>query len=379
MAMENIYEKLSEKIGVVGYPRYIAILENQMAPEEAELTVDLAEGMSMAELKKKLNIDDKTLTDRIEALLDGGFIRELEDGSYGIPQMPRFFPRINNTPKLRELWRDFFHSGDYCDIDVHHMVARAKERPIRSHKFIPARQALLASPNIKKEDILWYEDMEQIFRKAKRVRQGGIMEDGSLGQRENSGCGCRRYWGNCEAVGGCTGWEWEPGTWPTDETIKYEQSRRRGPRPDFKAITVEEALKACDAMEDAGQLHLSPNTAQITSTCNCCECCCEIIHGFKTRANIYELLAPSRYRAVIDEQKCEGCQTCIDRCHFDAIEMKHVAGSKKMKAFIIVEHCMGCGLCVYKCPNGAMRLEIVRPPEHIPTITVKELFSGRVM
>jgi NAD-dependent dihydropyrimidine dehydrogenase PreA subunit len=52
---------------------------------------------------------------------------------------------------------------------------------------------------------------------------------------------------------------------------------------------------------------------------------------------------------------------------------------KKMKAFVTDEHCMGCGLCIFKCPNGAMRLEIVRPPEHIHTITVKELFRGNVM
>jgi NAD-dependent dihydropyrimidine dehydrogenase PreA subunit len=380
MTTKSIYERLSEKIGVVGYPRYIAILENQMKPEEAELAVDLADGKSRAELMKKLNIDEDSLTKRIDYLLDGGFVREIKGGSYAIPQMPRFFPRINNTPELKKLWFDFFHSGDYCDIDVSHMTARAKDRPrIRSHKFIPARQALLASPNIKKENILWYEDMEQIFRRAKKRRQGGLMEDGTLGKRENSGCGCRRYWGDCEAVGGCTGWEWESGTWPTDETIQYEQSRRRGPRPNFTEVTVEQALAACDAMEEAGLLHLSPNTAQITSTCNCCECCCEIIHGFKTRANIYELLSPSRFKAVIDLEKCQGCQTCVERCHFDAIEMKSVPGSKKMKAFVIDEHCMGCGLCIFKCPNGAMRLEIVRPPSHIPTITVKELFSGRVM
>ncbi len=375
----DIYVKLSEKIGVVGYPRYIEILENQMKPEEAELAVDLAEGKTSEQLMKKFKIDEKSLSARIEDLLNRGFVRQGEDGKYRIPQMPRFFPRINNTPKLKQLWFDFFHSGDYCEIDVTHMKSRAKERPqIRSHKIIPARKALLASPNIKIEQVLWYEDMEQIFRKAKKRYQGGLNEDGTLGKRENSGCGCRRYWGTCESVGGCTGWEWEEGTWPTDETIRYEQSRRTAIRPGRRPVTVEEALYACDAMEDAGQIHLSPKTAQITSTCNCCECCCEIIHGFKKLANIWELLAPSRFKAVIDESKCQGCQTCVERCHFDAVEMKKVPGSKKLKAFIINEHCMGCGLCIFKCPNNAMHLEIIRPPEHIPTITMKELFAGRI-
>jgi Fe-S-cluster-containing hydrogenase component 2 len=38
-----------------------------------------------------------------------------------------------------------------------------------------------------------------------------------------------------------------------------------------------------------------------------------------------------------------------------------------MKAFVLDQECMGCGLCVIKCPQQAMHLEIVRPPEHIPT------------
>jgi Na+-translocating ferredoxin:NAD+ oxidoreductase RNF subunit RnfB len=84
--------------------------------------------------------------------------------------------------------------------------------------------------------------------------------------------------------------------------------------------------------------------------------------------NIYELLAPSRFKAVIDETLCNGCQTCVERCHFDAIEMRKAAGSKKMKSFVLDEHCMGCGLCIYTCPQKAMHLEIVRPPEHIPTV-----------
>ncbi len=53
--------------------------------------------------------------------------------------------------------------------------------------------------------------------------------------------------------------------------------------------------------------------------------------------------------------------------------MKRVPGSKKMKAFIVDEHCMGCGLCVFKCPNQAMRLELVRSPEHIPTLPMSQV------
>jgi NAD-dependent dihydropyrimidine dehydrogenase PreA subunit len=247
------------------------------------------------------------------------------------------------------------------------MMARAKTREIKSHKIIPAKKALLASPNIKKEEILWYEDMEGIFKHSKAISQGGFhQEDGTLSTKE--GCGCRRYWGTCDTPGGCTGWAWKEGEWGQENAGGL-------PFGGKWQVSFEQAMDSIYKMEEYGAIHLSPNTAQITSTCNCCECCCEIIHGMKKRGTIWELLAPSRFRAVIDEEKCAGCQTCVDRCHFDAIEMKKVPGSKKMKAFILNEHCMGCGLCIFKCPNKAMRLEIVRPPAHIPTITMAELFG----
>jgi len=369
MVDEKVYEQLSEKIGVVGYPRYIEILKNEMKPEEAQLAVDLADGKTPAEIMKRLKIDQKALTERTTDLARRHFVRLSKDGKYYIPQMPRFFPRINDTPKLKELWFDFYHSGDYIEIDVAHMKARAQSRPqIRSHKIIPARKALIASKNIPRNQILWYEDIEQIYGHSSKVSQGGFnRETGELEKRD--GCGCRRYWGTCDSPGGCTGWEWKQGVWGVTPHPGL-------PFGEKSVASMEQALDCVDKMEDYGLIKMSPNTAQIDSTCNCCECCCEIIHGFKKLANIWELISPSRFRAVIDQEKCKGCQTCIDRCHFDAIEMKTVPGSKKMKAYIIDEHCMGCGLCIFKCPNNAMRFEIVRPPSHIPTISVVELFGN---
>jgi len=306
---------------------------------------------------KKFNIDETSLSARIEDLISKRIVRRGMEGDYTVPQSPRFFPRMASTPKLRELWYEFFHSGDYPEIHIHSI----KERwgGTRSHKIIPARQALLASPGLKKEDILWYEDMEQIFRRAKGVSQNGLNEDGSLGTREQGGCGCRRFWAACDTPGGCTSWQGKPGEWGLDTSTQ----------PGFfgRECSVEEALAACNEMEDFGQVHISPNTAQITSTCNCCECCCEILHGMKYYGDIYQMLSPSRFRAVIDEELCKGCQTCIERCHFDAIELRKVPDSKKMKAFIINEHCMGCGVCIFRCPNEAMSFELVRPPEYIPT------------
>jgi NAD-dependent dihydropyrimidine dehydrogenase PreA subunit len=243
------------------------------------------------------------------------------------------------------------------------MKERTKLSGKPRHKVIPAQQALLASPNLDPKCILWYEDLEQIFKRANKRFQGGLKKDGSLGVREESGCGCRRLWSKCQYPGGCTGWEWKTGEWDEEPAARPEANR---PRMQRREITIEEALSAIRKMEDAAMVHISPNTGRINSTCNCCPCCCEVLHAGNYTGKLHEILSPSRFRAVINQEKCAGCQTCVERCHFDAIEMKRVPDSKKMKAFIINERCMGCGLCIYRCDQKAMRLELVRPPEHIP-------------
>jgi len=60
----------------------------------------------------------------------------------------------------------------------------------------------------------------------------------------------------------------------------------------------------------------------------------------------------------------------VSQCFFGAIEMKKVPGFDTPKAVIDAEKCRGCGVCALKCEPGAMTMELVKPPEHIPeTIT----------
>jgi Na+-translocating ferredoxin:NAD+ oxidoreductase RNF subunit RnfB len=69
---------------------------------------------------------------------------------------------------------------------------------------------------------------------------------------------------------------------------------------------------------------------------------------------VHEILTPSRYRAVVDPELCSGCQTCVKRCMFDAIQMEPVSGSMKLRSTIVKEHCLGCGVVV-KCPKRPSR------------------------
>ena len=81
---------------------------------------------------------------------------------------------------------------------------------------------------------------------------------------------------------------------------------------------------------------------------------------------MHELYIPSRFLATVQQDKCTGCQECVDRCSFGAIEMVKVPGSKNLKAKINAAECYGCGVCVVGCSQKAIRYDLIRPPEHVP-------------
>ena len=58
---------------------------------------------------------------------------------------------------------------------------------------------------------------------------------------------------------------------------------------------------------------------------------------------------PKTMVAIVDEEKCTACGTCVDTCPVEAINIKE-------KAVIDKENCIDCGTCVDGCPEGAISL-----------------------
>lgn len=63
-------------------------------------------------------------------------------------------------------------------------------------------------------------------------------------------------------------------------------------------------------------------------------------------------------KIIIDQEKCKGCQLCVDECKF-----QEIAASKQISKFgsNLVDFldngdCTGCALCAIICPDAAIEV-----------------------
>ena len=79
------------------------------------------------------------------------------------------------------------------------------------------------------------------------------------------------------------------------------------------------------------------------------------------------IVDPSRFQAEIDPELCNGCETCQERCYFDAIEMVPKEDAEDDQyGRVIDDKCLGCGICHVTCPTEAISLKEVREANHVP-------------
>jgi NAD-dependent dihydropyrimidine dehydrogenase PreA subunit len=142
-----------------------------------------------------------------------------------------------------------------------------------------------------------------------------------------------------------------------DNAARYTIDRGSG-----REITRQEAYDILQMSEEKGLVHVTMNRSHAGHfICNCCSCCCQALPMVITEG--LKILDPSRFMAEIDPERCSGCETCLDRCRFNAIVA--LDGEADIMR-VIAEKCMGCGLCQITCPESAISLKAVRPADFIP-------------
>ena len=55
--------------------------------------------------------------------------------------------------------------------------------------------------------------------------------------------------------------------------------------------------------------------------------------------------------AKVDEEKCNGCESCVEECPSEAISMVDD------KSVVDLKECVDCGVCVDVCPAEAITME----------------------
>ena len=105
-----------------------------------------------------------------------------------------------------------------------------------------------------------------------------------------------------------------------------------------------------DVAEEAGLIHSVYNNSGVPNVvCNCCADCCIFYYPLTKHGVLEKGVAKSRFQAEVDKATCTGCQTCVERCPFEALEMVKIPGEKKLKAQVSSEKCFGCGVCAVGC------------------------------
>lgn len=337
---KDIYTGLALKLGAPASRRFLTILNTMFTPEEAQICLDLFEPLTCPELAGKLNVNKEDLSKKLDNLVGRGiltrgktqyafhttllgFHHDLADA--GVHSGPHAI-----SQKVKELWGDFFYN-EWSTIWVNQASDRKKAGG-NGIMITPAIGALELSPNIKPEQILPQENWKLQIQAARR--------------RIVAPCGCRTLWGKC--------------THPTLTCFAcFDNSRGEyyldKPGRLLKEVSLEETMEIVRGNEEAGLVHWG--------VCYCCPDACEMLYSY-TRADRLDLVEPNRYEAAVNEELCKGCQDCIERCPFNAVEMRKTAGSKKLKAHVISENCKGCGVCIVGCKQKAMRYELVRPQEY---------------
>jgi NAD-dependent dihydropyrimidine dehydrogenase PreA subunit len=355
--VEDAYRLLAEKHGYGESPRYLRVLKFLMTPEQADIVAQLPG--SPEEVAERARLGRAMVSQALEELYKKGVVVIFEDRGKECYRFSKYADRMwevtesllgmdlytqEERKRLVQLWDDWKET-DYADKNAERWV-QLKAAGIQALRIVPAYKSILDSP-----EILPHEDPREIVRVQPLVTVVS--------------CSCRKHMGVMGRA--CKKSETDVNCLQFAKSAEYSLARGHGRR-----VSVDEAIAILDRNEEDGLVHQWINHAKIEAAhpyalCSCCKCCCVIWHAADIRKVPNDAIyAKSRYEARVDAELCEGCRDCLERCQFDAIKMRRMKGSKGLKAVVDPLKCWGCGVCTLTCGSGALRMDLVRPPEHIP-------------
>jgi len=333
MKTGDVYTELNSRLKYPPSEYLRRILRKLVTPEEAKLLLQLP--AQPAELAQKTGMDEEAAQRKLQEFMERGLIIRTSKGLFCFAHdMTQLHDsNLSSAEKwvdneLLDLWRDF-RDAEWKQT----MAGGLGDSYVQALKVIPAWKAMERSPD--RGELLPEENIKGLIGGANPI---SVVP-----------CPCRRSIRRCAL--------------PLEVCLHFNRGAQYAiNRCAGRRISAEEAIAIAGEAEEAGLVHTwaSSTPEKLTAICSCCRECCDIFAIGMEVGNIEQILQKSRFRAEVDQEICTGCQDCVERCFFKAIEMEKTPLSKKLKATIDESKCYGCGLCVIVCGPEALTMRLLR-------------------
>lgn len=333
MATDDIYTELNARLNYPQSDYLHRILRKLVTPEEGKLLLQLP--AEPAELAQKSGLSKEEAQRKLQEFMERGLVVRTSKGIFCFAHDMTQLHDANLSSadkwidtELLDLWRDF-RDAEWKQT----LAGGLGDSYVQFIKVLPAWKAMERSPDL--GELRPEEDIRELIKGADAA---SVVP-----------CTCRRSIRRCNLpVNVCLQF---------NRGAEYAINRGAGRR-----ISAEEAITIAGEAEEAGLVHTWASGLQkrLTAICNCCRDCCDIFAIGMEVGNIEQVLEKSRFRAEVDQELCTGCQDCVDRCFFNAIEMKKTPQSRILKATIDKDKCFGCGLCTIVCEPEALSMRLLK-------------------
>ena len=330
----TIYKQLAERLDSLpnGFPPTpdgieLQLLAKLFTPEEAELASKLRlTRESPAQLAERIGGEPAQLRKQLKEMARRGLIEmgKVDSGlGYGlIPFVVGIYELQNNRldAELAALFEAYYMQAFGKSLEIQPAV----------HRVIPVGQSIKMGLEVRP-----YESAAEIVA---GMQAWGVTECICRKQKALIGDPCSHPLEVCLVM------STNPGA--------FDQSGST------RALTQQEAVDVLHLAAEAGLVHSVSNNQQgIWYICNCCTCSCGVLRGMKD-LGIANVVAHSAYLCQVDADLCIACESCVERCQFDALSLEMVMTVDSWR-------CVGCGVCTLGCQEGALSL-VERPANELP-------------
>ncbi len=325
MATSDVYTELVTRLKDPTSERLRRIWQKLVTPDEGQLLLLLP--AQPDELAQKAGMDEQSAQRILQEFMARGLVIRTSKGLFCLPHDMTQLHDANLASADKWIDNDLLDLWvDYRDNEwTQKMAGGLGDSYVQLLKVFPAMKAMERSPDF--GELLPEENVREMI---KGIDPIAVVP-----------CTCRRSIRACDLLlDACVHF---------NRGAEYALDRGAGRR-----ISEEEAIAIFDQSEEEGLIHTWATGAErrLTAICNCCRDCCDIFAIGIQVGTVEQILEKSRFRAKLDQDSCIGCEECVDRCFFGAIEMN------ESKATIDESKCFGCGLCAIVCDPEAITMKL---------------------